>query len=495
MAAFRKESQDDEDDYWSGIHKNKNKKKFNLFADDVSVEQADQMAKTKILLKANDFDEDSDTINWDGSSVAVTSTSTSSINPTVSIQPATVTSTYSRSTERLPGSSSNISLQEVVSNSAPRAVSSNDRAKMAEEIRFLQRSLQRAKESGTTKLPVEDTVRCMITGEPFSLEVYRCREEKIELLDRALNTHDGNAIITIVLFLQRTIKTSIFNLELQKRPVAVNHYINYLKNHYDFEVLVDLLGFLGRNEEAAMFKYKQAVSASDAGVKIKSLKTCHRAHFMTDQGLAHNTSLLEEHISLLERQRPIEDADARDEQEGKVMLFKSYPRKSSIINMSVITTLYYCCFYHPGLSENSLASPAAIRRDYKLTDKQYLWIALSARSRLKQWTGIEELFMTKGWFGGTKAKAVIGFDRVCEVLYKTSAPLDILSKYLRMIDSTDRRIALAKKMKCHDIVVDTYLAMKDRAELTDYAKKLTPHSREAYYAQDALKSSTVKWKN
>ncbi|XP_069116674.1 spermatogenesis-defective protein 39 homolog [Argopecten irradians] len=530
MAAFRKESHDEDDDYWSG-----KKKKINIFDDDVSVEQADQMAKTRVLLKEqNDFDEETDTINWDGSSTAVTSTTKQSptkpapdvtpkqtlsptqspsmsnlrtqthtrsqsvtygIKPTISVQPASVSSTYSKSTERLPNSSSNLSLQEVVSSSAPKGQSSNDRAKMAEEIRFLQRSLERAKESGTTKLSVSDTVRCIITGEPFNLEAYRSREEKLELLDKAIKTNDGNAIITIVLFVQRTIKPSIFNMEIKKRPVAVNHYINYLKYHYDFEAVVDLLGFLGRSEEAAMFKYKQAISTSDPAVKIKNLKTCHRAHFLSEQGLAHNTSMLEEHISLLERQRPIEDADAKDEQEGKVMIFKTYPRKSSIINMSVITTLYYCCFYHAGLSENSLASPAAIRRDYKLTDKQFMWIALSARSRLKQWNGIEELFMTKGWFGGTKTKAVIGFDRVCEVLHNTSAPLDILSKYLRMVDNAEKRITLAKKFKCHDIVVDTYVAMKDRAELIDYAKKLIAHSREAYYAQDALKSTTVKWKN
>lgn len=31
----------------------------------------------------------------------------------------------------------------------------------------------------------------------------------------------------------------------------------------------------------------------------------------------------------------------------------------------------------------------------QLNDKQYLWTALNARSRLKQWTGVEELLTAK----------------------------------------------------------------------------------------------------
>jgi hypothetical protein len=50
-------------------------------------------------------------------------------------------------------------------------------------------------------------------------------------------------IFQILLFIKKTIKPSIFNLELQRRPVAANHLISYLKAHYDFKELEDLLGY------------------------------------------------------------------------------------------------------------------------------------------------------------------------------------------------------------------------------------------------------------
>lgn len=32
-------------------------------------------------------------------------------------------------------------------------------------------------------------------------------------------------------------------------------------------------------------------------------------------------------------------------------IFRKFPRKASILNMPIITTLYYSCFYHYGESE------------------------------------------------------------------------------------------------------------------------------------------------
>ena len=54
------------------------------------------------------------------------------------------------------------------------------------------------------------------------------------------------------MFLKNTVKNSIFQSELFRRPVAVEHYLNYLRQHYEFEKLIDLLSFLGRSEEAAV---------------------------------------------------------------------------------------------------------------------------------------------------------------------------------------------------------------------------------------------------
>lgn len=510
-----------------------NKSKFNLFDDNVTVENAEELAKSKKLLTQFE-DDDVDTVNWDDTPVSsVTESSAISghvVPPSASSLPksasrpesrnvppymthsrsqsesfgvtgrvsftpsslesVTPTVQYSKSQEKLhslTSSSSARSLEDEI----PSFISTSSGSKnLEEEIQYLKRALKKARE---LKFSPEDTIRKMILGEPYSLEVFRSKEEKLQLLDKAIQVHDGNAITAVILFLRQTIKPSLFNLELQRRPVAINHYLSYLRAHYDFKELGDVLGMLNRTEEAAILKYKQAISAPDVRGKMNALRGCLKAHFMHEPDLAHEANLVEQHAALLERQWPIEDTDSKSEALGN-LVFKQFPRKVSILNMPLITTLYYCCFYHGRDAENLLTSPLAIKKQHQLSDKQYVWTALSARSRLKQWTGIEELLTAKGWFGSTKKVSVIGFDKVCEILHRTSAPEEILSKYLRMIDGSERRLNIARKYKCHEVVVETLVYLRDRQELQVYASKLPPGSLGLRNAQDALRSSTIKWK-
>ena len=59
-------------------------------------------------------------------------------------------------------------------------------------------------------LPPEDTVHRIVLGQPYSLENYRSKEDKISLLDYAILTLDSSAITAIVLFLEQTLRTSVF---------------------------------------------------------------------------------------------------------------------------------------------------------------------------------------------------------------------------------------------------------------------------------------------
>ncbi|KAL5008167.1 hypothetical protein ScPMuIL_013748 [Solemya velum] len=522
---------DKDEDYWN----TSKKKSVNIFDDDLSVEAVDALARSKKLLATTgeDGDDDSDMINWDGTPSETITIAPKSQQTTMqqgfNQDPATSSikypmhsSQFTGTDNRPPsqtlsfGSAGRVSFvpatskpsstdprllrtgptidDAVIIPSSSKTQGSKDPAKLEEEIRFLRRSLDKAKVSGLTKFTIEETVQRMVTGEPYSLELYKSKEEKLALLDRTIAMHDGNAIIAAVLFLKRTIKPSMFNLELTRRPLAVNQYCSYLKAHYNIKELVDMFGMLGRVEEAAMLKYRQVLSITDPKMKINNLTSCLGAHFVSYPQLSHEMSMIQEQISLLERQRPIEEDDAKSELEARAGLFREYPRASSIVNMSVITTLYYCSFYHYQLQETSLASPLSIKKAHQLTEKQYLWTVLRARSRLKRWKEIEELLTTKGWFGSTKLRAAIGFDKVADILNSTNTPPEIIGKYLRLVDDTNLRLNLAKRMKCHEIVVDTLVANRDRVELEDYKRKLPLHTKEFLYARDALNSSTVKWK-
>lgn len=59
-------------------------------------------------------------------------------------------------------------------------------------------------------LPPEDTVKRMLLGQPYSLECYRSHEDKLAVLDTALATLDGSAILATIFHLKNTVKKSLF---------------------------------------------------------------------------------------------------------------------------------------------------------------------------------------------------------------------------------------------------------------------------------------------
>lgn len=66
-------------------------------------------------------------------------------------------------------------------------------------------------------------------GVQIEFSPYKSRRDKLLLLDCAICCCDGNTIMAVTIFLSKTLKQSIFVEELKKRPIAVNHYINYLE--------------------------------------------------------------------------------------------------------------------------------------------------------------------------------------------------------------------------------------------------------------------------
>ncbi|KAL4237699.1 spermatogenesis-defective protein 39 [Mactra antiquata] len=536
-----------EDDYWTASSVKSSKRKVNIFDDSVTVEAASDLAKFQKSF-ADDVEEES--IGWGDdpvSSVAMTPskdpalsrpTPSSSIKqdssskqppassslPRPSFQPhytdtsvpssSTSYMTHSRSrSDVIVGSMNKMSLVKspstpnpkdirvdsepdltsVIGNSSKKS-DSKPLSRQEQQIQFLEQQLMLAKKAiVSTQISVDETIKRIILGQSYSLEQYKSKEDKLLLLDKAIASHDGNAIIAAVIFMKRTLTDALFNLELLRRPVAVDQYLAYLKAHYNLNAYANMLEMLNRTEELAMFKYKQSVSVNDPAAKIQRVKGCLQSYFEMSPSLQHECGLLKQQVSLLERQRPVDVGDEMIEQEGKHLVFRQHPRKASIINMPVITTLFYCCIYHYEEPENYLSSPASLRKEHQLTEKQYIWTAVRARAMLRRWPDIEALFLTKGFFG-SKMKSVIGFDKVASILHKADAPPEILNKYLQLVDDVDRRLEIAQKMQCHDAVIETYRNQRDRQSLQTYFSRLKPNSREWYVAQGVLNDQTVKWK-
>lgn len=64
---------------------------------------------------------------------------------------------------------------------------------------------------------------------PIDFSPYKSKREKLLLLDCAICCSDGNTITAVTIFISKSLKQSLFISELKKRPIAVDHYMNYLE--------------------------------------------------------------------------------------------------------------------------------------------------------------------------------------------------------------------------------------------------------------------------
>lgn len=279
-------------------------------------------------------------------------------------------------------------------------------------------------------------------------------EDKCYFLDQAISRSDGNFIIMAVVHLKNTSSASIFNREVNKRPVAIEHYTHYLASKSNPNALIDFLTMTGNSDEAAITKLKMSIACNNIESKIRSLKHCNQNYFsIGNYGPSldmfdHWATLATQFVTLLEQQLPIEEDDRRleslptSEQNAK---FLEIPRKC-LLSLPLITTLCYCCLYHYDLPENCLASPIGIKKTYHLTDKQFTMTALVALSIRNKWNLVDTLFQAKSWLGLKKVKIPIKAEIIYQIVTKYGAPIEVSQKYLSMIEDVEKREKLRKEI-------------------------------------------------
>uniref|UniRef100_A0A7N6FAI8 Spermatogenesis-defective protein 39 homolog n=1 Tax=Anabas testudineus TaxID=64144 RepID=A0A7N6FAI8_ANATE len=346
-------------------------------------------------------------------------------------------------------------------------------------------SLFKGETGRDSDLSPEETVQRMLQGKVVSLEKFRSLQDKMCLLDVSVSAHDGNVITAVLIYLKRTLSKDVLFRELESRQTALRHFIHYLTETRDQRLLLELLRALGRTEDMALLQYKEHLRIADENKRRDFLKSCLSLPFS-----AEDSGHVQDHYTLLERQIIIEA-----ERGGKVEIFQKFPRRASILNMPLVTTLYYCCFYHYTESEGTYSSPLNIRQTFKISKKQYFVTALAARAKLKAWSDVDALFTSRNWLGFTRKKSPLSFQRVVDILQKNSAPTQVLQEYVALVDDSDLRISLAQKLKCHDIVINMYRDLKDRQLLLGYLKKMERGSVEERKINELLNNSQIRWKN
>lgn len=373
-----------------------------------------------------------------------------------------------------------------------------------EEIAQLKKRLETAYSRYNITLAPEDTVNKIMLGQPYSIESYRSKEDKLALIDAALGTLDGSSILTTVLHLKNTSKKSIFNQEMQKRPAACRLYISYLKQKYEFNEAIDFLSMLGQVEEAAILKYQDSIRGKNSENKIKKLKNCIQTQFKVEENTLESR-IVNGHLNLLERQVQIE---ANDSNNTSNLMLVEFPRARNVIDQSLLTTLFYCCMYHWDATESHQCSPMSMKKMHSLSEHQFLWSVLRGRAKVKHWVLPHELdkllnnrtlmgaigtFTGMGNNGGRAVKSSLNVDQVVDMLAVSGAPDSVLAAYITLCDSVDLRLKMATNYKCHQAAIDVYVSQKDREALEKYMREIPQGSAEYVKAEAALKN--CRWKN
>ncbi|CAG9532506.1 unnamed protein product [Cercopithifilaria johnstoni] len=370
-----------------------------------------------------------------------------------------------------------------------------DYSRLKSEHRKLQKHLEQVRLERYRAADPELTIRRLLRNDSVSLDLYRSKKEKLDLLEAALESCDGNVIIAVVLALERSLETSIFLDILKQKSIAAHHYIAYLKDTKNFDRLTSTLLALNRTEEVALVLYSVACRKQPSE-RIVYLKKCLNS-CTTVPSLEAFSKSVNEYIDLLERQIIIEDADETLIKEGKNKIFQQYHKTITLIGRPVLTTLYYSCLYHFDLPVNAYASPLSIKESFSMTEKQYAWMAISALTRLKRWNDIERVLMSKKLLGGVKIHCPFAWHHLFTIISSDEQPpKEILCKLLRAIPDVSERQCLANKFpQASEVTIECLVAQKDRIGLSAFLAKLTPHTAEAYKAVNALSNATNRWKN
>ncbi|XP_076172392.1 spermatogenesis-defective protein 39 homolog isoform X2 [Ptiloglossa arizonensis] len=331
-----------------------------------------------------------------------------------------------------------------------------------------------------TGIHPEITLRKILLGQPYSLEQYKSFVSKTALLDAAIISGDGNAILIIILFLTKTLKRSLVQRILAERQDAVNIYVRYLSTRLQLNEITDILTMLGQSMDAAMKSLHIVIKTTrDPDRLLNKLRNSYKTQFSTLTD-CKETSFVQSYIKLLEWQMAMKKID---------------DDKQIELNSPVLKCLQHACKSHWNSQEGTLMSPAILSQQHDISPRQYQKVALEVRASAGEWSDVDQLLLTKGWLGSQKLQIHLPIEDVLKILHRNNASSDVLEKYLAYIDNMERRLELAKTMHCFRIAIDILVQQADRTALMQYKTKLQQQSEEYFYAESALRSSSVKWKN
>ncbi|XP_055302806.1 vacuolar protein sorting-associated protein 16B isoform X2 [Sitodiplosis mosellana] len=355
-----------------------------------------------------------------------------------------------------------------------------------EELKILRRRAHAAP-------PVPSIIRKILLKKPYSFECFRALHEKESLLNEAIRCGNGDAILAVVLFLQRSLKKKHFFQIMQSHPEAVKHFINFLMIRCQVAEATEFLTMLGKSNENIILQYESMMKlCKSPDVKKQKLNKIY------NESIAHQTgsicpyyaTTVTNYIALLEWQL-----------KEKI----NNPKLINILDASPLESLYVSCTNHKwssaslDLSIANQSNPYYFADMFKIAQSQFDWIILNERAQSQAWCDLDKIFEKKSWHSlkTTKSFSInVPLDRVIFQLNAFNAPADVLNIFLAHIDDPHRRLAVAKRCRnAGKSIVDSLVELKNRDELEQYIGTLNIRDNVRIHAENALKNlQKSKWK-
>ncbi|GIY90168.1 spermatogenesis-defective protein 39 [Caerostris extrusa] len=224
-------------------------------------------------------------------------------------------------------------------------------------------------------LSAVETIRNIILGLEYNLTSFKGRREKIELMHAAVESHDGNAILVVVMFLKNTLKKSIFQKEIGLFPDAVNMYLSYLYGDHEIDELTNTLLLLNKPDDAAMLKYDFAILVQDPNRKKKIIENCLKyakeTHSLFTCGSVHRFyhESVWEHKICLEDQIVLKDHKVSSEENSPTTaeIFTYLTGKTDLLDSSVTCNLIFSLLYFVNVAKVAFINAEYLKARYKLS--------------------------------------------------------------------------------------------------------------------------------
>ncbi|XP_044764779.1 spermatogenesis-defective protein 39 homolog [Coccinella septempunctata] len=316
-----------------------------------------------------------------------------------------------------------------------------------------------------------DAVRKMVRGNKVVLEQFKSYKDKIQLIDEALTTYNGDIILRVTDFLRTTLKFSLFCNVLVKRRAALVHYADFVKLQGNLEELENLYmatGFTTNIKDLYFLNTRCEKNKHDTLNKLKYFISSH-SHYLDS---FNERKLLSDYVRFLEWQ--ITNGENSN---------------------SVVEQLALVCKKQWEQSTDD-DQVVAFKNLFRVDEAQYEWTVMNCLCYLGLWKKLIGMFVKPNWFTKKNVlKSVINSDIFIWGVSRHDPPKNVIDQLLTCLSDSDKSLAFAEKFQCYKFMIEYYINQRDRTGLLGCIDKVAANSEEYFMIKKALESQDKRWKN